>query len=223
MFGRNPFRITAHISPLTAIWLMIMFIPTTGRAQLESTMPLAVGNSWSYTGTGQNLTLTVAGTATVLGRSTYRLVFRLDQAEACEEYLSWNGQGQLLLHARKEALMPPVVYDPPLVWFTPGAQTGVGGPVRLYADFEKNSLAEESVYYVAFMGDEIIEVPAGTYSTTHVDELNSTGEERWYTAGVGLVQLAFPHGGPTTFVLNSHNLAVAIESSSWSRVKTLYR
>ena len=61
MFGRNLFRLTAHISPLTAIWLMIMFIPTTGRAQLESTMPLAVGNSWSYTGAGQNLTLTVAG------------------------------------------------------------------------------------------------------------------------------------------------------------------
>ena len=65
-----------------------------------------------------------------------------------------------------------------------------------------------STYYVAFMGDEIIEVPAGAFTTTHVDELASAGEARWYTPDIGMAQLNYLHGGAATYRLVSHNMAV---------------
>lgn len=222
MFGRNPYRSTLRLLHLSAVWLLILIIPSDGRAQLESTMPLAVGNSWSYTSGADDLTITVAGPATVLGRATYRLVFDRGQAETYDEFLSWNSQGQLLLHARQASGAEPTVFEPPLVWFSPGSRQGVGGTVDLYADIGGRTEPAESFYYVAYMGDEIVDTPAGRFEVTHVDELNTEAEARWYTAGIGLVQLIYPEG-TGIYVLVSQNMAVAVEESTWSHVKALYR
>lgn len=223
MYGRNPSRIPTYLIHLIAIWLMILFIPSMGRAQLESTMPLEVGNSWTYASAADNLTITVTGTMNVLGRPAYRLVYDRGSQSLYEEYLSWNHQGQLLLHGRQGGTAPPVVFDPPLVWFTPGIEEGLGGTVNVYADLEGTTTPVVSTYYVAFMGEEVVAVPAGAYATTHVDELASSGEARWYTPDIGMAQLNYLHGGTATYRLVSHNMAVGVQKTSWSNLKAAYR
>ncbi len=69
----------------------------------------------------------------------------------------------------------------------------------------------------------LITVPAGAYTTTHVDELASAGEARWYTPDIGMAQLNYLHGGAATYRLVSHNMAVGIEKTSWSNLKAAYR
>ncbi len=223
MHGRNPSRIPTILYPLISVWLLILFFPTLGHAQLESTMPLDVGNSWTYASDHTDLTITVTGAVTVLGRSAYRLVYDRGLSQIYQEYLSWNDQGQLLLHGRQGGLTPPVVFEPPLVWYTPGAEEGLGGTVNVYADLAGTTTPVEATYYVAFMGNEIVEAPAGTFDTAHVDELGSAGEARWYTPDIGMAQLRYLHGGSVTYQLVSHNMTVAIEETSWSHLKATFR
>ncbi len=226
MLHPNHVAFFRRLPSLVAVLLLTFIIPSVSQAQVESYMPLEVGNSWLYVNeAGGDLRITVVETFEVLGQTTHHLEFDTSGgAIFYNEYLSWNDQGQLLLHARKgPSTADPVVFDPPIVWFTPGSTEDHTGQVEVYADFEGNEFLYEGDYFSSYIGEEDLETPAGNFSTHHVEELNFQGDARWYSENTGLVQVKYLNGGTGTFQLVSTNQPVAVESSSWSGLKALYR
>jgi hypothetical protein len=143
-----------------------------------------------------------------------------------EMYCSRDDEGDLLLHGhRRLDTGETVLYDPPLLYVDLPLAAGKswGATTTQYDDLEGSGPGLPVSYAFTVRGVEEIDLPAGRESAYRMGLQRSPALDRWYSEGVGIVQLQplIPLG--RTFRLVSTSGSLLAEEHSWGQVKQLYR
>jgi hypothetical protein len=206
-------------------------------------LPLGVGNTWSYEGSGDEAeTMTVIGTAEVLGETVYVIDYSASsQNEPLENYWTSGPDGEVLLWGffRDEDGGWGMAYSPPILWVD--APTFAGAvwacTTQIYS-LPSETPDTVAVFEYTVTWEGILSPPAGSFEAIAVgfvtpwqrgvafrgysaDGRALTGRtepDRWYSDGVGLIQ----YDATELYELVSYGTS-PVELATWTRVKLLYR
>ena len=212
----------------TSLALCFLSFPAAGRA--ADPCPLDGGRQWVYEdAAGTALTVTVAGTRSLRGRTAtilrHEVASRRDDI-VYELYCSLDGEGNLLLHGHwRRDTGEAALFDPPLLYvdvpLVPGKSWG--GSSTQYADLEGSGPGLPIQYAYAVKEVEEVALPGGTFTAYRLGLAGSAMLDRWYSEGIGAVQLQplVPLG--RTFKLVEGSGPALVENRSWGHLKQTYR
>ncbi len=224
----------ANPAPLRALFLAtslaLCFLGLATPGLAGDPCPLETGRQWIYQDeAGTVLTVTVAGTRLLRGRIAtvleHEVASRRDVLRY-EMYCSRDDEGDLLLHGhRRLDTGETVLYDPPLLYVDLPLAAGKSwaGTTTQYDDLEGSGAGLPVRYAFTVRGVEEVDLPAGREPAFRLGLQSSPALDRWYSEGVGIVQLQplIPLG--RTFRLVSTSGSLLAEEHSWGQVKQLYR
>lgn len=248
--SRNPIRTRAHAPALAALALLAALSP--GTAARADWLPLAVGNQWVYMDeTDEPHTEAITDEAHVRGRRMFVKSYLGGQDDGLVNFWKLDTDGSLLLGGYYRAAYPfGLVYEPPVKifpgspvvnqeWTTHTVAIAIPDNV-IYAEFDLYWKVQEQV---------TVPSPAGTFECVGVGQVappafaaapggaplaldgtvirpaegpldnGPSSATEWYADGVGLVR--YDTGVP--YLLQSYDLVTPAVTSSWGRLKRLYR
>jgi len=180
-------------------------------------------------------TATFSGTVDIEGTTTQ--VLRFDDGQ--QQFWSETPEGDKLLHGIAFRDEMPLLFSPPILW--------IDEPLHLGKIWEVDSVDSDSLafhirYEVTAFGD--VTVPAGTFQAFtiretvefpeggRVDKVRRLAQEIWgssnttqqvsersYADGIGPILIVF--GSRSDRLLSFRT--VAVQASTWSRIRMLYR
>ena len=206
-------------------------------------LPLGIGNTWSYEGSGdESETMTVIGTAEVLGEAVYVIDYSASsQNEPLENYWTCGPDGDVLLWGffRDEAGGWGLAYDPPIRWVEVPAFVGATWVCTTQIYSLPGEIPEDvAVFEYTVTWEGVLSPPAGSFQAIAIGFVNPwrrdlavpgysadgralsgrTEPDRWLSDGVGLVQ----YDATELYELVSYG-TTPVELATWTRVKLLYR
>ena len=176
-----------------------------------------------------------SGTADIRGTTTH--VRRFD--DGLHQFWSETLEGDKYLHGTAFRLEPPLLFSPPILWIDEPLDVGKIWEVD---SVDSDSLAFHIRFEVTAFGD--VMVPAGTFEAFTIRQTveypegggvdkvrrlihaiwasSATAQQvsdRIYAEGIG--QIVWVYGSRTDRLLSRRT--VAVEPSTWSRIRMLYR
>jgi hypothetical protein len=206
-------------------------------------LPLQVGNTWSYEGSGGYAeTMTVIGTTEVLGEVVSVIDYSASTSnEPLENYWTRASDGDVMLWGffRDEEGGWGLAYDPPIRWVDVPAVVGAtwACTTQVYALPGEIPEGEMVLEYTVWWGG-VLSPPAGSFQAIGIGfadpwELGTklrgyapdgrvlgarSEPSRWLSDGVGLVQYDYD----ALYELVSFG-TTPVDVATWARVKLLYR